>query len=106
MRRYWSEIPLVIDQEVELSRELHHHICDVCRLTVGAKFELLTAQQKAFLVELTIVSKKSSMVRVLEQRDIPALKSPYIRLCLSIPKFSTFESLLEKSVELGIHRVQ
>lgn len=106
MRRYWSDSPLSLNKEIQLSPELFHHICEVCRLPEGAKFELITEEQKAYLVRLVSKSKKTATIHVLEERQLPSLSRPYIRLCISLPKFNTFESILEKSVELGVHRIQ
>ncbi|MEL4395641.1 RsmE family RNA methyltransferase, partial [Shewanella algae] len=37
---------------------------------------------------------------------VEPLQKPYIHLVLSIPRFATFESVLEKAVELGVHTVR
>ena len=45
-------------------------------------------------------------VQVLEERSLPPLPRPNICLAVSIPRFSTFETIIEKSVELGVHTLQ
>ncbi len=106
MRRYWIDHHIQEAEEIEIDGDLFHHICGVCRQDIGSKFELLNEGKKAYLVEIVAKGKKVALARVLESRDLPELKKPLIRLCISMPKFSTFETILEKSVELGIHRVQ
>lgn len=107
MRRYWWEgETLHLDKEVVITGELFHHICDVCRLEEGAKFELLTTETKAFLVHLTSKSKRSASGKVLEERALSPLPLPYLHLCLSVPKFNTLDMILEKAVELGVFRLQ
>lgn len=105
MRRFWYPDQLAVQQTVELSGELFHHICEVCRFQVGDRFELLSPSQEAHLVELVSVGKKSAQARSLEARNLPQLARPWIHLCLSIPKFATLEGVLEKAVELGVHQV-
>lgn len=106
MRRYWWDGTLQLEQEVEIHGELFHHICEVCRLPEGAKFELLTTDQKAMLVILSKKNKKNAQIKVLNERTLAPLPRPYINLCLSLPKFNTLEAVLEKSVELGVYKVQ
>ncbi|MCB9024964.1 MAG: RsmE family RNA methyltransferase [Bdellovibrionaceae bacterium] len=91
---------------MEIHGELFHHICEVCRLPEGAKFELLTTDQKAMLVILSKKNKKNAQIKVLNERTLAPLPRPYINLCLSLPKFNTLEAVLEKSVELGVYKVQ
>ncbi|MCJ8276452.1 MAG: RsmE family RNA methyltransferase, partial [Bdellovibrionales bacterium] len=43
--------------------------------------------------------------KIIEVRDLPPLKKPHLHLALSLPKFSTLERVIEKSVELGVHTV-
>jgi 16S rRNA (uracil1498-N3)-methyltransferase len=105
VRRYWSDQDLIEGQEVRLSEEQFHHICGVCRQELGSRFELLCKNQKAYFVEIVSCNKKEAQIRVLESRTLKTLKKPYVKLCVSIPKFSTFETILEKSVELGVHSV-
>ena len=107
MRRYWvgSKTSYEIGETVEISGDRFRHIVGVCRQSVGAKFEILTGDGKAYLVEVTDISKKTLLATVKEERYVPPLKKPYLHLYLSLPKFSTFEKTLEKMVELGVHTV-
>lgn len=102
MRRYW--VHKKPQGQVELDGDLYHHLVDVCRQRVGAQFELLN-EGHAYLVEIVEIQKNSLRARVLKDREIAPLKKPYIHLCVSLPKISTFEWILEKSVELGAYEV-
>ena len=105
LRRYWIDQNKIIDEQVEIEGELFHHIFDVCRQGLGSRFELISDDSFAYFSEVIKLGKKNAIVKVLEKRQLPVLKKPYIKLFLSIPKFSTFELILEKSVELGVSSI-
>lgn len=105
MRRYWIEKKYFAEDSVQISGDDFHHICEVCRQTIGDRFEVLNGEGDAFLVEIESRGKKEAVAKILEQRKLPELKKPYIHLVLSIPKFATFETILEKSVELGVREI-
>lgn len=102
MRRYWVPKEALQGELVDLSGDVFHHICVVCRQTVGNRFEVIV-DSTAFFVEIIEQKKKSAVAKVIEQRKIPELPKPHIHLALSLPKFTTLEKVLEKSVELGVH---
>lgn len=105
MRRFWIDSHCQLtDSEFEISGETYHHIVDVCRMQVGSKFELLV-NKKAYLVELSSLLKKRALAQILETRDISSLQEPFLHLCVSLPRFQTFEGILEKSVELGVAEI-
>jgi len=104
MRRYRCDLDLNIDAEIEIRSELFKHIIVVCRNQVGQKFELLK-DEYAYLSEVLKVEKKTACLRVLEKRRIPDLPKPYIHLVLANPKVSVLESIVEKSVELGVKSI-
>lgn len=105
MRRYWLENLNKNQQQIILDGDLFHHICHVCRNDVGSQFELLSDTGLAARVKITKRDKKSAEVQILEWREVPALPIPHIHLALSLPKFPTYEAIIEKSVELGVHTI-
>lgn len=108
MRRFWLDHPqtLKLAEEIELSKDLYHHIVEVCRFQVGEHFELLTADQKAFKVQLKVLGAKRARCLVVEERAIVPLEKPYLHLALSLPKFATMDAIVEKSVELGVKSIK
>ena len=108
MRRYWIDSNQLHGDMVTLVGEDYHHIVDVCRQYPPAKFEVITEDGTAFLVEMVQVTggkKPSAQARVLETRNIPPLPRPHIHLVLSVCRFPVLEAILEKCVELGVHSV-
>lgn len=106
MRRYWVPAEAVSTDQVDFSDEVFHHIFDVCRQEVGSKFEVLTGNQQAYLVEVTQVGKKRAQARRLETRQLPPLKKPYLVLALSICRYHVMDAIVEKAVEMGVTRIQ
>lgn len=92
-------------QDLTIDKDLFHHIFDVCRVGKGQHFELLNSSGLAYLVCVETVEKKKATVKVVEIREIPELKRPHIHLFMSMPKFSTLESVMEKAVEMGVHSI-
>ncbi len=106
MRRYWVPEDSIEGRWVEIKGDVHHHIFDVCRMTLGSRFEILDGKGQAHLVEVKEDHKKSARAEILTSRVLPQAPNPKIILALSVPRFPIFESLLEKCVELGVHEVQ
>lgn len=105
MRRYWINANDIHEDRVTFSDEVFHHIFEVCRQDIGNHFEVLTEHSKAYLVEVTERGKKKATGKIIEARSLSPIKKPFIHLALSIPKFSTFENVIEKSVELGVSSI-
>lgn len=106
MRRYWIDSRDKSGDTVVFKGDVHHHIFDVCRQETGHQFEVLTEDGRAYLVEVLRTDKKSAEARVLEERVIPPLKTPLIKIALSVPRFPVMDAVLEKAVELGVKAIQ
>lgn len=103
MRRYWIDESAIQDV-VEIAGDSFHHICVVCRQKPGDRFEVI-ANHQAYFVEIIQLDKKSATAKIIEKREIKNLPLPRLHLALSLPKFPTFEAVLEKAVELGVYSV-
>lgn len=101
MRRYWVDASSIQETSIDLTGEVFHHICVVCRQKLNSRFEVLSGG-KAFFVEIVEIDKKTATAKILEKRRVPTIKPPPLHLALSLPKYSTVEKVLEKSVELGV----
>jgi 16S rRNA (uracil1498-N3)-methyltransferase len=111
MRRYWIPKEAVsgageLGSQITIEGDALHHIRDVCRQTLGSKFEVLVEGGRAFFVEIISEAKHKSLARVLEMREIAPLPLPRVHLALSIPRFAVLEAVLEKSVELGVASIR
>ncbi len=106
MRRYWVPQESIAENQVSLRGDVLHHIRDVCRMRLQDRFEVLSEDGKAYLVEITSETKNESIANIIESRKIEPIAKPHVILALSIPRFNVFENVLEKSVELGVHSIQ
>ncbi|UYL10013.1 16S rRNA (uracil(1498)-N(3))-methyltransferase [Bdellovibrio sp. SKB1291214] len=106
MRRYWIDKKDLFGDQVNFTGDVFHHIFDVCRQEEGSKFEVLTEDSKAYFVEVTQVSKKAAVARIIEERDIPQLKTPHVHLVLSVSRFPVMDAVMEKAVEMGVKSIQ
>jgi 16S rRNA (uracil1498-N3)-methyltransferase len=107
MRRYWIDSPLIDEDLITITGDSFHHIFGVCRHELNSQCELLGIHEdSALLVKVMEIQKKKALVKIVGHRPIAPLANPKIILNLSFPKFSTLETIVEKSVELGVHRLQ
>ena len=107
MRRFWVDGQnLQVGESLVIEGDEFRHICTVCRMSEGSRFEILNSEGKAYFSVITQVGKKSATLELLEERDVPQQKPPFVRLILSLPKFSTLDLILEKSVELGVKSIE
>ncbi len=109
VRRYWLNPDCLVDSDEGkawlIQDDDFKHICIVCRQDIDSKFEILSSDGHAYFVKIVSKNKKSAMAQVLSVREVPPLPQPYIELCISVPKFKKLELIIEKSVELGVHRI-
>jgi 16S rRNA (uracil1498-N3)-methyltransferase len=105
VRRFWISPEQVQAGEAFIEGELFHHIRDVCRFDVGSRFELLPGDGRALFAEIIQLGKRDLKAKVLEERQIPPLPRPHVHLLVAMPKFATFETILEKAAELGVSEI-
>ena len=111
MRRYWVPREMMQGPLVNLKGDVLHHIRDVCRMSMGSKFEVIVDAASAggvgaaHLVEIISETKHESIAKILESREIPELGFPRVILAMSIPRIPVFEAVLEKAVEIGVHSI-
>jgi 16S rRNA (uracil1498-N3)-methyltransferase len=105
LRRYWIDSSDRTADVVNFTNETFHHIVNVCRQEVGSHFEVLPGDGKAYLVEMTDIRKKDAHARVMEVREVAPLPIPHIHLAVSVPRFATFDTILEKAAELGVAKI-
>lgn len=105
MRRFWVPAEVLAKDPVVIEGDLFHHVCEVSRFGPGDRVEFLCGDQKAYLVQLETVRKPRAWGHIISQREIAPLAGPEIHLALSLPRYSTFEMILEKAVELGAYQI-
>lgn len=106
MRRYWIELSQIRGDQIYFSGESWHHIHVVCRQSVGHRFEVFWGGDKALVVELIKAVDREGIATTVEERKLPSRPEPRLVLCLSLPRLTKVDEILEKMVELGIDEVR
>lgn len=101
MRRYWIQPQNIINESVQFEGDLFHHIFSVCRQDMGSHFEVL-CDEKAYLVCVTEIGKKSARALIKETRVIPELPRPHLHIALSVSRYQVMDDVVEKLVEMGV----
>lgn len=110
MRRYWLDKDSIVEntdgeKEFLIENDDYHHICGVCRREEGHKFEILTEDAVAYFVQIVHKTNKKALAKILETREVQPLATPHIELCVSLPRFKKMDEIIEKAVEIGVHKV-
>lgn len=106
MRRFWVPSSCVSSSSVTFTDESFHHLVTVSRANVGDHIEVLCGDGTAYEVNITVIEKRRAQGDIVGRRPLAEEKKPLINLAVCMPKPATFEWVLEKSVELGVHSVQ
>lgn len=106
MRRIFIEPESLNGDILTLEGDAFHHAAQVLRLKQGDEFQILSGQHWLKTVKVESLEKKSLKAKVTRTKDLPALKEPKISLAFALPRINTFEEVVEKAVELGVHRIQ
>lgn len=102
LRRFWMPASAHDGAGFRIEGDALHHMRHVIRLGKGDRCELLMGDGKAYLVEIRSMEKFHATAAVIEARTIPTPARPWLRLAVSMPRFATFDTILEKAVELGV----
>jgi len=94
--------PELEGDRLRVSGDEHHHL-SVARAEVGELVEVLDGQGGAWTSEVLAATRKETVLRVVEKRQIQRT-GPEIILAMSLIKPSAFELALEKAVEVGVTR--
>ena len=91
--------------EPALSGAEAHHCSRVMRKRSGDHVIVFDGRGREGAAVLGDVSKSSVGLEILSRRESEVL-SPQIEIAVGIPKGKSFDLILQKAVELGVHRIQ
>ncbi|MBC6414842.1 MAG: 16S rRNA (uracil(1498)-N(3))-methyltransferase [Bdellovibrionales bacterium] len=104
--RFWIDRACLKEGYFLIKDDLYHHICRVCKIQKGEHFELFCEGLQKYEVFLDSLSKTQALAKIVKSYPVPPLKKPYLNLAVSLPRMTTFESLIEYSVQLGVKQIQ
>lgn len=104
MRRFFTEPQNISDGIAEIFED-SRHIEKVLRMNCGDKVLVFDGSGSEYLAELTDIEKNVCRARILEKNQ--SLSEAQIRISLfqGIPKSGKMETIIQKSVELGVFEI-
>jgi 16S rRNA (uracil1498-N3)-methyltransferase len=89
---------------LQLEEREAHHALHVLRVKRGERVAVLDGSGHEFLCEVAECSRKNPVLRVIQKNVVPPLPCQ-ITLLQALPKGKIIESIIQKAVELGVHRI-
>ena len=106
MNRFFVKPEDVLAGEIVIkSREDIRHITKVLRLKKGAVLEVSDSEKWEYEVRLGFVSDGELRADIIDKRRFSAEPSLKVTLFQGIPKQGKMETVIQKSVEMGVHEI-
>jgi len=108
--RFYQASSITLNDTIELSEDVFAHAIRVLRLTMNDFImlfngELMNNQHFDYLAQFSQINKKTAQVKIIEQIPV-ANESPLnIHLGQGISRGDRMDFTLQKSVELGVHKI-
>ena len=102
--RLFIDTELVIDQEINLSKEQSHYIANVMRKDIGDEICVFDGKNGEFDAKITQVSKKSVTIECIKQTRAQD-DLPNITLFFAPIKGHRNDNIIEKATEIGIKNI-
>ncbi len=104
MHRFYLPPERCADGALRIEGREAHHASHVLRVKRGDPVVVLDGIGHEFLCEVAGVSREAVTLRVTQKNSLPP-PSGQITLLQALPKGKIIESIIQKSVELGVHRI-
>jgi len=106
MRRFYAPKENFQSEKVVLNLDETRHLRDVLRFRAGEKVNVFDGAENEFLCEIESVSKKESVLKIIEKVTPIAPRSNLdLTLAVALLKGEKFDLVVQKSVELGVSRI-
>lgn len=102
--RLFAPVDLPIGTEIRLPERATHH-CSVLRLRSGDAVTLFNGEGGEFAAEVTRVSARNALARVISKRDSDRESPLSIALAQCVSGGDRMDVALQKSTELGVSRI-
>ncbi len=103
--RLYLAVELVPQTTLELDEASAHYVRNVLRLSNGHEITLFNGDGVEYAAKLTLVSRRSVIVRIDEGRVCDCESSLKIHLALGISRSERMDLAIQKSVELGVNTI-
>jgi len=105
MHRFFVDKSQLKDRIAIISGDDAKHLEKVLRLKEGDNIEVVVGEEQEYLGEIIALKKKNHEVKLLETFDRNRESPLKITLYQGLPKASKMEMIIQKAVELGVHRI-
>ena len=105
MHQFFIPIDNIDGSTVRISGEDLHHMKDVIRLRNGEEFHVLDGKGKRYRCSLSAYEEGQALAEILSTEDVKEELSSEITLYQGFPKGDKMELIIQKCVELGVHRI-
>ena len=105
MRRFFINSDAVTDDMVLIEGEMWHYLSHVLRLKAGERIEMLTDDNKLYIVELISFEEQSIKGRIIDTQEYANDTKVEINLYQGLPKGDKLDLIIQKCTELGISSI-
>jgi 16S rRNA (uracil1498-N3)-methyltransferase len=106
MSRFYTNIPLSINQLIELPEIIFHHWVRVLRASAGDQATLFNGLGGEYNVELIEVTKKHATARILNFNPQDRTETYFVTLGQVMSKGDRMDYAIQKATELGVGEIQ
>ena len=106
MHRFFAEEPAMGENSITITGGDVNHIKNVLRMAVGDKICVINGQNnKEYYCEITAVGNDAVDTRICEIRESDQELGNEVVLFQGLPKSDKMELIIQKAVELGVHKI-
>jgi len=104
MHRFYLPPDQCRDSSLRLADREAHHAIHVLRVRRGERVAVLDGAGREFLCEVQDIGRDAVQLTIVQQNLVPPLPAS-VTLLQAIPKGKLFESIVQKTTELGVARI-
>ena len=94
----------ISDNVCHITGEDYKHLAKVVRIRTGEKIRVTSSSEESYICEVTEVGQDEILAEIKEEAFSTELPNK-IYLFQAIPKGTRFETVIEKTVELGVYEI-
>lgn len=105
MYQFFVENSQILGEKIEISGADYNHIANVLRMKAGEKIRISDEDGRSYLCEIDSFEENYVYAKILEFDGLGTELENKIYLFQGLPKGDKMETVIQKSVELGVFRV-
>lgn len=105
MYRFFMEDGIASGQDIRISGSDYNHIKNVLRMKKGEEVLISDGQDREYLCEITEFTEEEVVLKICDIMGTSRELSAKITLFQGLPKGDKMEQIIQKTVELGVHRI-